>query len=253
MKIGLTLSGGGIKGVAHVGLLKAFDEYNIKPAFVTGTSAGAIVGGLYAAGYDWETILDFFRKTSIFKLSRYARSKPGILDSLKFANDLATYFPEDSFETLQLPLSITATTVISGEQHIFNSGSLIKPIIASASFPGVFTPIDIDGTLYFDGGVIDDFPVEPLVQNCDYIIGSYVNPLSAMSITALKHSYQVLNRAYEINLHHRVKNKFDMCDILVCPDELSKFGTFSMRNVERIFQIGYASACEALEKHFTVS
>lgn len=245
--IGLTLSGGGIKGVAHIGTLKAITELGINIDHITGTSAGAIVGALYAGGYSWEVILEFFTKTSIFSLSRFARRKPGFIDSLKFQNDLKLYFPDDSFEKLNIPLTITATEIESGNLKVFNSGELTRPIIASSAFPGVFTPIDINGTYYFDGGVIDDFPVEYLKGHCDYVIGSYANPLSEMSVDSLKYSYQVLNRAYEINLHHHVHNKFNSCDVFICPQELSQYGTFSMRSAEKIFEIGYKQAKKQLE------
>lgn len=247
MNIGLSFSGGGIKGVAHLGVLKALSEHNIKPTHISGTSAGAIVGALYAAGHDWEAIYDFFKTTPVFSIKRFARRKPGFLDSLLFHKDLSAYFSEDSFESLQLPLSITATTVITGQLRTFDAGPLINPVIASASFPGIFTPIEIDGVHYFDGGVIDDFPIEPLVPKCDLIIGSYVNPLSAIEIGDLKYSYQVLNRAYEINLHQKGLNKFKDCDLLICPEKLAKFGTFSMRSIPAIFEIGYEEACKQLE------
>jgi len=246
MKIGLALSGGGIKGVAHIGTLKAITEQGIKIDYITGTSAGAIVAALYAAGNSWEVILDFFTKTSIFSLNRFALRKPGFIDTIKFENDLKLYFPDDSFEKLNIPLTITATEIESGNPKVFNSGQLICPILASSAFPGVFTPIEINGVFYFDGGVIDDFPVEYLTATCDYIIGSYANPLSEMSVDSLKYSYQVLNRAYEINLHHHVYNKFNNCDIFICAQELSQYGTFSMRSAEKIFEIGYKEAKKEL-------
>ncbi|MFT5861682.1 MAG: NTE family protein [Flavobacteriales bacterium] len=246
--IGLALSGGGIKGVAHIGTLKAITEQGIHIDRITGTSAGAIVGALYAGGYAWEVILEFFTKTSIFNLSRFALNKPGFIDTIKFQNDLELYFPEDSFEKLNIPLTITATEIESGNSKAFDSGKLVCPILASSAFPGVFTPIEIEGIYYFDGGVIDDFPVEYLVDICDYIIGSYANPLSEMTVDSLKYSYQVLNRAYEINLHHHVHNKFNNCDVFISPQELSQFGTFSMRNAKKIFEIGYEEAKKQLER-----
>lgn len=247
MKIGLVLSGGGIKGVAHIGTLKALTELEIVIDYIAGTSAGAIVGALYAKGYSWQLILDFFIKTSIFSITKYAIRKPGFIDTLKFQQDLEFYFPEDSFNSLNIPLTITATEIENGKLKVFNSGKLIHPILASSAFPGVFTPVEIDTIYYFDGGVIDDFPVEHLSGDCDYIIGSYANPLSTLNIDSLKHSYQVLNRAYEINLHSHVHSKFNSCDIFISPKELANYGTFSMRNAHKIFEIGYTEAKKQLQ------
>lgn len=246
MKTGLVLSGGGIKGVSHIGTLKAITEHGVKIDHISGTSAGAIVGALYAAGHSWEVILDFFTKTSLFNITRYAYGKPGFIDTIKFEKDLLHYLPDNSFEKLHIPLTITATEIKSGNLKAFHTGELIRVILASSSFPGVFTPIEIDGTPYFDGGVTDDFPVEYLMDSCDYIIGSYANPLSAIDMNSLKHSYQVLNRAYEINLHHHAHKKFANCDLLIRPLGLSQFSTFSMYSVSEIFELGYSEAIKQL-------
>ena len=116
------------------------------------------------------------------------------------------------------------------------------PLLASASFPGVFTPVSIGGVHYFDGGVINDFPVHLLASSCEDIIGVYTNPLPAIDIGDIKHSFQVLSRAYDINVSHRAVDKFDLCDILICPEELSAYGTFSMKSIQQIFDIGYKAA-----------
>lgn len=246
MKIGLALSGGGIKGIAHIGTLKAINEQGIKIDQISGTSAGAIVGALYAAGHSWEDILEFFTQTSVFDISKFAYGKPGFIDTIKFEKDLRHYLPDNSFEKLNIPLTITATEIKSGKLKVFQQGELIQPILASSAFPGVLTPIEIDGAFYFDGGVIDDFPVEYLMDSCDYIIGSYANPLTDISIASLEHSYQVLNRAFEINLHHRAHKKFHNCDILICPQDLSHYTTFSIRNINNIFELGYREAHQQL-------
>jgi NTE family protein len=96
MKIGLALSGGGIKGIAHISTLKAINEQGIKIDQISGTSAGAIVGALYAAGHSWEDILEFFTQTSVFDISKFAYGKPGFIDTIKFEKDLRHYLPDNS-------------------------------------------------------------------------------------------------------------------------------------------------------------
>ena len=88
MKIGLVLSGGGARGAAHIGVLKALEEHGISPSHISGTSVGAIVGALYAANVHWSEILNFFKTTSIFHTKRFAFNKPGFLDTEKFYDDL---------------------------------------------------------------------------------------------------------------------------------------------------------------------
>lgn len=248
MNLGLVLSGGGARGAAHIGAIKALEEYGISPAYVSGTSAGAIVGALYAAGISWTEMLTFFKTISIFQTYRYARNKPGFIDTAKFYDDLKKYLPKDNFDALEKSLFITAANVIDGSQKTFSKGQLIKPIIASASFPGVFTPTEINGKFYIDGGTLNNFPVEPLQKDCDKIIGVYVNPLKKISIKDLKHSYSVVERAYKIKVASESMSKFPDCDLVIYPEELIKYGTFDMNNIDAIFNLGYETSVKALKE-----
>src|SRR5690554_3507339 len=249
MKIGLVLSGGGARGAAHIGVLKALDEFGIVPSHISGTSAGAIIGAMYAANIHWDEILNFFKTTSIFQPKRYAFNKPGFLDSDKFYEDLKVHFPKDSFDSLQTPLFITATNVIEGTAKIFSKGQLIKPIIASASFPGVFTPTEINGAYYVDGGILNNFPVDPLKKRCDKIIGVCVNQMNTIKIKDLKYSYTVADRALKIRSASDSIIKFPLCDIVIAPKEVGNYGVFGMNNTEAIFKLGYAAAIEVLENN----
>ena len=249
MNLGLVLSGGGARGAAHIGAIKALEEFDITPTHVSGTSAGAIVGALYAAGIGWAEILNFFKTISIFQTTRYARNKPGFINSEKFYDDLKKYFPEDNFSVLNKELFVTAANVIEGTSKTFSKGQLIKPIIASASFPGVFTPTEINGKFFIDGGTLNNFPVEPLIIPCDKIIGIYVNPLKKITIKDLKYSLAVVERAYKIKVASESMLKFPDCDIIIYPEELLDFGTFDMKSVDTIFKIGYESTKKILEEN----
>ena len=250
-KIGLVLSGGGARGAAHIGALKAFEEYGVTPSYVSGTSVGAIVGALYAAGVSWVEILEFFKTTSIFHTKRFAFNKPGFIDTDKFYDDLKVFFPRDNFDSLKKPLFITATNILNGSLKIFSKGQLIKPIIASASFPGVFTPTEINGKYYIDGGILNNFPVEPLKKYCDKIIGIYINSLKKISISDLKHSYTVADRALKIRAAYDSVSKFPQCDLIISPEELGSYSIFGMNNTDTIFELGYVATIKALEENKT--
>lgn len=247
--IGLVLSGGGARGAAHIGALKAFEEYGISPTHISGTSIGAIVGALYAADVHWTEILKFFKTTSIFHTKRFAFNKPGFLDTEKFYDDLNVYLPRDNFDSLQKPLYITATNVLNGKLKIFSKGQLIKPVIASASFPGVFTPTEINGSYYIDGGILNNFPVEPLKKHCDKIIGVYINSLKKISIKDLKYSYSVADRALKIRAAYDSIKKFPECDLIISPEEIGEFAVFGMSNTDIIFELGYNATIKALEEN----
>jgi NTE family protein len=232
MKIGLVLSGGGARGAAHIGAIRAIDEHGITISHVSGTSSGAIVGALYANDVPWKEMLNFFKTIPIFHTNRYAFNKPGFIDSENFYDDLKVYFPEDDFSVLKKTLYITATDIINGTLKIFNKGQLIKPIIASASFPGVFTPTKVNASYYVDGGTLNNFPVEPLEK---------------MSVQDLKHAYTVVERAYKIKVASESLSKFSSCNLVIYPEALINYGIFDMKNIDAIYQVGYSTTKKILE------
>jgi len=247
MKTGLVLSGGGVRGVAHIGAIKALEEYGIYPSHIAGTSAGAIVGALYAGGHTWEDILDFFKTTQIFSINNYARSKPGFVDTEKFYDHLKSYLPKDSFASLRTPLYITATNLLDGTLKVFHRGELIKPILASAAVPGLFAPVAFKSGYYVDGGTLNNFPVDLIKLQCDQVVGVYVNPFEKMKITDLKHAHNVLERAYHIMVANETILKFEDCDILIRPDRMAEFSMFSLKNIDTLFELGYKATLNVLK------
>jgi NTE family protein len=178
-----------------------------------------------------------------FTLEHLLLDKPNLL-ILLFTDQISQYIPENSFESLPIPLSVTATDLHTGELKIFKKGELYVSILASAAFPGIFTPIEIDGNTYVDGGVLNNFPID-LLGDCGIRIGSYVNKVDLNS-RKLKHSYDVAARAYAINQYHQDKIKFSQCDLLIEPD-LYNYGLFSFKGMKEIFEIGYETASKRLE------
>ena len=246
MNIGLVLSGGGIRGVAHVGAIKALEEHDIFPTHIAGSSAGAIVGALYAYGYNWKDILNFFKGIQILNFKKYALGKPGFIDAEKFYPEFSSYLKEDHFNALNKTLSITATNILTGKLEIFTDGELIKPILASAAFPGVFAPVKIKDSYYIDGGALNNFPVEHLKSKCDIIIGVYANGFDVISIEDLKHSHNVVERAFKLKSVKEDHKKFSDCDLVISPNQLSKYGTFDKKHLNNIFELGYNATNEAL-------
>lgn len=242
MNIGLVLSGGGVRGAAHIGVIKALEEHGIFPTHIAGTSAGAIVGALYAHGYSYDEMISFFKKVQILDFKKYALNKPGFIDSEKFYTIFNQYFPVDDFSSLNKHLVITATDILEGNLKTFSKGELINPIIASATFPGVFAPIKIDGSYYIDGGVLNNFPVEFVKDICDVTIGVHVNPVKTVKINDLKHFHNILERAFKLKSTKDDLTKFKYCDLTIYPEALSKYGTFDKKYLNDIFEIGYHSA-----------
>jgi len=166
-ELGMVLSGGGARGLGHVGVLQAFAEHGVAPQVLAGTSAGAVVAALCAAGYTGEEMLEFFIEKNPFRVSKLALAKPGIFDTDKVVADFLEYFPENSFKALDKRIFLSATDLVEARPEIFASGPLIPAILASASTPLVFAPTEVDGHWYSDGGITNNFPVEPLVGHCN--------------------------------------------------------------------------------------
>jgi len=247
-EIGLVLSGGGVRAIAHIGLIKVLLENDIIPTEVAGTSAGALVAALYAAGYSPEEMLQFFEQTPLLKLSLYAYHKPGIMDSDKYTYFFKKFFPIDSFESLKYPLTVTATNLIKGELAYFNSGELIKPLIASSALPPVFSPVEINGDLYSDGGILNNFPIEPLQDKFKNIIGSFVNPISIIDKDEINSSLKLLYRVYHIGLDANNVGKFKKCNYVFSPPNIEKIGVLDSKIIRKSYQLGYDFAKIEIKK-----
>lgn len=244
MTTGLVLSGGGTKGMAHAGALQYFEEIGLKVDLLAGASAGAMVAALYAAGYAPEKILQIFQKESFFSTSTITFSKPGLVDSTKLAKTFEKYFDKDDFSALSVPLYVSATNMLKARADLFHEGPLIMPILASSAFPMVVAPIEMNGDLYNDGGIMNHFPVEVAREKCDKVIGIYLTPVGEIDKKAYNSIRAVVERTFRLGRHASSVYKFEQCDILINPAALGDFGTFELsdKKMQKLFEIGYEAA-----------
>jgi NTE family protein len=238
-RLGLVLSGGGVRGAAHIGAIKALEELGIWVDVVSGTSAGAIVGAFYAAGFPTEEILLFFKETPLFHWTKLSWTKPGLVDTDQFLPVLRRYFPKDDFGDLLKPLYITATDLVEAEEVAFSQGPLIKPILASAAFPVVFSPVKIGDNLYADGGILNNFPVEPIKKQCRALLGIHVHAMRTLEAGAIDSSIRLMHRAFEIVSTRSSLRKFDQCDLVINPQELDRYFIFNTSQIQEIYELGY--------------
>jgi NTE family protein len=245
--LGLVLSGGGARGIAHIGVIDALRGHGLEPDAIAGSSSGAIIGALTAAGHSTETMLEFFSKASPFRLSVVTMRKAGILDTAKVVASFREYFPDDSFEALKIRLFLTATDITNARLKIFESGPLIAAILASCSMPMVFTPTEVDGRWYVDGGVINNFPIEPLRGRCDVLVGHYASPLRSLKKTDLSGVFAVSERALEVGMHSTSKQKFHECDVMLSCPGLNDFSLFDTKHHREIFDAGRRATLAAMD------
>ena len=265
-KIGLVLSGGGVKGAVHAGMIHYFDEIGFKPDSIAGTSTGAIVGSLYAAGKTGKEILDFFMTERPYSRKLWSGNK-GLINTAGLADTIAKHVKVETFEELKIPLITAASNMFTGKSAYFSKGPLVRCVLASASFPGVFSPMEIDGVLYSDGGLLNHFPADVLRPQVDFLIGMHLSPIKQYTMDDLKSTKDVLARTVDIqgaewefgryyDLRWAIQNrlrrvdiqgaewefeKLDLCDIAMCPSELTHYGTFdfSTDKMQEMFGLGF--------------
>lgn len=236
MKIGLVLSGGGARGMMHLGVIKALEELGVKFSCISGTSAGSVIGALYAYGYKPEDILKQI-SSGYFKAIRPAWKLSGLLSLDTLGIELLRYMPENSFSNLKIPLSSAATDLVRGKITYFENGELIPAILASGCVPGVFNPVTVNGVMYVDGGILDNLPVNPIKEKCDFIIASHCNPIDdhfdRMNIRA------IIERSLLMAINGNTTVSKGMCNVLIEPPGVGKFGGFEIGKAKEMFEIGY--------------
>ncbi len=237
MKIGLVLSGGGSRGIAHLGVLQVLEEAGVAINMMAGSSSGAIVAALYGSGHSPQDILAIVRDINLFKLIRPAISVSGLLRMESAEVLYRQHILDDTFESLSIPLIVTATDLRRGKTVYFSEGPLIRPLMASTCIPIVFDPIEVDGRLYVDGGLLNNFPAEALTAQCDKIIGSHCNPID--DNFQLGNFRTMVERTFLLTINANAYSRRPFCDIFIEPPALKTFRVFDLGRADDIFQIGY--------------
>lgn len=268
-KIGLTLSGGGAKGLAHIGILKAIDSAGLKIDYVTGTSMGSIIGSLYAVGYsadsiekiarkiDWDIVLSnqsSLRNIIMEEKKEYGkydlelpwvnnwfRLSTGVLEAqelwLKFSELLFPVYNIKDFKHFAIPFKCIATDISTGEAVIMDSGEIVSAIRASMAIPSLFTAVPYNGKKLVDGGVVRNFPVRDVKEmGADIVIGSNVaNGL--LSSDKVTNALQVLFQVAFFREAEDTKTEVPLCDIYV-PSKLDKYNMGSFGQSDEIIDAG---------------
>ena len=238
---GIALSGGGARGVAHIGVLAALEKHGISPGVISGTSMGAIVGAFYAAGVSTDEMMNIARTRKLNDLFEWSFKKHGGMLSLKVLTQvLETHIPENSFESLKKKLYITVSNISSGEEEVISKGKLYQAVVASASIPIIFEPQLINGQTYVDGGLFNDLPVDPLVGRCRNIIASHVNYNGPNpDLTSIR---AIAERVYRLAIYQHVHKNFSKCDYIIDPPALREHGIFDFKHIDQLFEIGFEAA-----------
>lgn len=243
--LGLALSGGSIKGFAHLGVLKRMGELGLQPEIIAGTSAGSLMGALYADGYQPEEILELFDDRGFTTMTRLKPLGGGVFDTSKFESFLRSHLRHERIEDLPLPMRIVATDLDGGKQHIFTEGPLAKCITASCSIPVLFNPTEIEGTSYIDGGIFRNFPASVLRPDCDLVLGVHLNPAQPSEYKQTIMS--VAERSWQLIFRQNAQYDRQLCDIIIEPQEAIDVAMFDVTSSRVIMQLGYDLASQVLD------
>lgn len=219
-KVGLALSAGSARGLAHIGVLQVLRQENIPVDLIAGSSMGAIIGAAYAAGCD----VDFLAKLAVsLNYSLFldvALRKMGLLRGNKVEETLRLLTHNKSFSELQVPLAVIASDVEKGERVVFREGDVAQAVRASMSVPGVFNPVRINGRLLVDGAVTESLPASILREmGADFIIGVDVNlwPQDGSKRLEAKSIYEVIMLSIEILENKACNLSREQVDVLIAP------------------------------------
>ena len=243
---GLCLSGGGALGFAHIGVIQSLEEHGIYPTCIVGSSMGAIIGTLYAAGYSPADMLQMIKEDKLYKVTklltfRATFFKSGLSTHSLLCSLIKELIPHNSFEKLKKKMHICIVNLNSGTWEIIDSGNeLDKWVSASASIPGVFETVKDAKTFYVDGGLLNNMPAQGIKNECQQIIGVDVIPYRAPS--ELNKPTDTLVVSIRAMQHQNSKEGRDMCRFLIEPKAIEEYHEFSFESYEAIYQHGYSAA-----------
>ncbi len=278
-KIGLVLSGGGAKGFAHIGVLKVLEDAGLKIDFIGGTSMGAVVGGLYASGYNATQLDSIFRATNFDELLNdfiprssknfYERGNDELYALVLPFNDYKIGIPEAlskglynfnllnrltrnvrhirDFNQLPIPFLCMGTDIENGKQVVLNKGSLPLALIASAAFPSLFSPVEVDNELLVDGGVTNNYPIEEVRKlGADIIIGVDVQN-DLLKRNSLNDATKILVQITNLHSIEKMKANVAKTDIYIKPD-IKDFGVVSFDKGKEIIEKGEEATFAVYER-----
>ncbi|MFB6454890.1 patatin-like phospholipase family protein [Chitinophaga sp. Hz27] len=236
-KRAFVLSGGGARGYAHLGVLRAYEELGVLPSAISATSAGSIAAAFICDGYSTDEIRAIFKEFKLGLSMQWKNWQLGFLSLKKLEQVLHQTLRHKNFEELKVPLYITATNFGSGDQKVFDKGAVIPAVLAASSVPMLFQPIEVDGVQYVDGGLSSNLPIEPLQGKYENIIGVHVNPLTPLN-TSGGFLFN-LERTLHLAIRESVLKNKALCHEFIEPSGLGKFGMFDFSKFDEIYTTGY--------------
>lgn len=245
LSIGICLSGGGARGAAHIGVLRALEEHGISPTHVSGASAGSIVGALYAYGHSPKMIWNIIHETEILSVLKL-RFGLGLMDLSKLRIILSEFFAEDNFDSFLKEFFVCVSNINTGDWEIIRSGGLFQAIEASCAIPLVFKPVKIGEQYYCDGGLLNNLPVEPLKYRCDKVIG--VNIVPVYPKQDLDGMFDMAERSIDLVINSNTRLRKQMCDAMIEIKGIEDYPMYDVSKMEEMYELGYEHTLQKISE-----
>ena len=252
--LGIALGAGGARGIAHIGFLKALEDEDIRPDFLSGSSMGSIVGACYAKGMTPDEMRDVCRELKagdIVNVGLMPISKLGLMKWTKTRRLMTSFLEDCEFSDLAIPFSCVAVDLKTGKLQVFREGSVLDAILASSSMPTVFRPVEKDGMLLVDGGVLCRVPVRQVKDmGADVVVGLDVLGKCGQ-VDKVPNMFSLIARVYDIidanktESQHRSARRYT--DFWIEP-EMGAVSQYKFKYSEEVYEAGYASGKEYAPK-----
>lgn len=277
LKIGLALGGGGARGACHIGVLKSLERRGIIPDVISGTSAGSMIGAMYASHANADIIEEKYTAhvngedfkdlgfryipnnqkddsvfSQVFKQMKnqyilmVSSTRKSLVKNERLAKAANNLFANSQFSDLKIPLIVTATDLISGKPMLYKSGNVVDAVVKSSSIPGFVEPTYIDNRMLLDGGIVFPTPVPPLIGECDFIIA--VNISRAFDTNEEPDNiFEITNRARDISTLHLNSYLLKQSDFVISPEHKNLHWS-AFDKTEEFIKNGYNAAESEMEK-----
>ena len=245
-RIGLALAGGSAYGLAHIGVLRFIEELGLPIHLIVGSSAGAAVGAVWASGVSSSQMHQAARQTDWLFLAKPAPFKSGLMSSEGIENWIRRFIGSKSFADLQIPFAATACDFTTGELVVLNQGDVARAVRISCTIPGVYHPVEHQGRLLVDGGLVQNLPAGVCrALGADYVIGADLHAnltdwKPRTVVRSLIHAAHILQRQHELV-------QLQYVDVAIQP-LLGKLNPINFRPVDQYVDLGYQAAREAAEQ-----
>lgn len=242
LTVGLALSGGTAKSIAHIGVLKAFEEAGVAIDYLTGTSGGAIVGAMYAAGKSVEELEHVASGLRWKHLARLTLPRLGILNNSPLEQFITKLLGRVDFSDLKIPFAVVTTDLLTGERVVFKEGPVARAVMMSSSIPNVFEPVEYQGSMYVDGGLTEYLPVETLRETFgpDVAIGVSLGQRHTQAAKP-RHLLHVAMAVTGIAARATLQRSEALADLVIKPPA-GRFPSYDLKAGPELIDVGHQAA-----------